>query len=164
VFRKQGGSTKTVEDDIASGIRTIRLKSDGGTHAIDDRGIVTSSSNTDTFTMYFVNLQDETFRQTVGRPKPNGTNTTILADSVTNTIAFSAQNFSGQVQTNKLNNRVIHLTLDFYQPELFMRDPDNYQLETSVTRRALHWPSMHDQSEDEGGHAPILFGRIEERA
>lgn len=47
-----GGSTKTVEDDIASGIRTIRLKSDGGTQAIDDRGIVTSSSNTDTFTIH----------------------------------------------------------------------------------------------------------------
>ncbi|MGE3877346.1 MAG: CocE/NonD family hydrolase, partial [Parvibaculaceae bacterium] len=36
-----GGSTKTVEDDIATGFRTIRLKTDHGTHRIDDRNIVT---------------------------------------------------------------------------------------------------------------------------
>ena len=41
--------TKTVEDDLGSGIRTIKLRSDGGTQSIDDRGIVTSSWNNDTF-------------------------------------------------------------------------------------------------------------------
>lgn len=47
-----GSTSKTVEDDIATGIRTIRLKTDGGTHSIDDRGIVTSSWNTDTFAIH----------------------------------------------------------------------------------------------------------------
>ena len=66
------------------------------------------------------------------------TSTNILAESVTNTIIFSAQDFSGQVLTNKWDNQVIHLTLEFYQPEHFMVGPDYYKLETSVTRRALH--------------------------
>lgn len=47
-----GSTVKTVEDDIATGIRTIRLKTDHGAHSIDDRGIVTSSWNADTFTIH----------------------------------------------------------------------------------------------------------------
>ncbi len=93
------------------------------------------TTNTNNYIIYFVNLSDETFRQTVATP--GGTNTIILADSVTNTIAFSAQDYSGNVLTNKDNNRVIHLTLEFYQPERFMVGADYYKLETSMTRRAL---------------------------
>jgi prepilin-type N-terminal cleavage/methylation domain-containing protein len=92
------------------------------------------STNTDSFIMYFVNLSDETFRQIVATPGV-GTNTVILADSVTNAIIFSAQDFSGNVLTNNQNNQVIHLTLDFYQPESYMQNSYYYQLETSVTRR-----------------------------
>jgi putative CocE/NonD family hydrolase len=47
-----GSTAKTVEDDIATGIRTIRLKTDHGTHSIEDRGITTSSWNTDTFSIH----------------------------------------------------------------------------------------------------------------
>jgi prepilin-type N-terminal cleavage/methylation domain-containing protein len=94
------------------------------------------TTNTDSFTMYFVNFLDETFRQTVGIPGVS-TNTIILADSVTNTIIFSAQDFSGNVLTNSLNNQIIHLTLEFYQPAYFMVGPNNYKLETSVSRRAV---------------------------
>jgi prepilin-type N-terminal cleavage/methylation domain-containing protein len=92
------------------------------------------STNTGSFTMYFVNLSDETFRQSVATPGV-GTNTVILADSVTNAIIFSAQDFSGNVLTNNQNNQVIHLTLDFFQPESYMQNSYYYQLETSVTRR-----------------------------
>jgi len=67
----------------------------------------------------------------------NSANTTILADSVTNTVVFKAQDFTGQVLTNNQNNQVIHLTLEFYQPQHFMVGPDYYKLETSVTRRAV---------------------------
>jgi hypothetical protein len=94
------------------------------------------TTNTDNFTIYFVNLSDQTFRQT--QATSSGTNTLILADSVTNTLAFSAQDLSGNVLTNSQNNRLIHLTLEFYQPELFLTEPDAYKLETSVTRRALN--------------------------
>lgn len=47
-----GYSTKTVEDDVATGLRTIRLKTDHGKQAIDGRGIVTSSWNADTFSIH----------------------------------------------------------------------------------------------------------------
>ena len=93
------------------------------------------TTNTASLIYYFVNSSDETFRRTV--LAPGSTNTVILADSVTNTIIFSAQDFSGKVLTNNQNNRVIHLILEFYQPEHFMVGPDYYKLETSVTRRAV---------------------------
>jgi len=97
--------------------------------------LIYPGTNTTNYIVYFVNPADETFRQTVA--SASGTNTVILADSVTNTITFSAQDFSGNVLTNNANNGVIHLTLEFYQPERFMLDADYYKLETSVTRRAL---------------------------
>ncbi len=93
------------------------------------------TTDTNSYIVYFVNPSDETFRQTVATP--SGTNTVILASSVTNTIVFTAQDLSGNVLTNNQNNRVIHLDLEFYQPERFMVGADYYKLETSVTRRAL---------------------------
>ena len=93
------------------------------------------TTNSNSYTIYFVNSSDETFRQTVATP--SGTNTVILADSVTNTMIFAAQDLSGNVLTNNQNNRVIHLGLEFYQPARFMLGADYYKMETSVTRRAL---------------------------
>jgi prepilin-type N-terminal cleavage/methylation domain-containing protein len=97
--------------------------------------LIYPTTNTDNFTIYFVNSPDETFRQTVAAP--GGTNTVILADSVTNAMVFSVQDYSGNVLTNNQNNRVIHFTLEFYQPARFMQGADYYKLETSMTRRAL---------------------------
>jgi hypothetical protein len=93
------------------------------------------TTNAASLIYYFVDSSDETFRRTV--VAPGGTNTIIMADSVTNTIVFTAQDLSGNVLTNNQNNRVIHLALEFYQPERFMVGPDSYKLETSVTRRAV---------------------------
>jgi hypothetical protein len=90
------------------------------------------TANTNNYIVYFVNLADQTFRRT-----DQSSNTVILADSVTNTMAFSAQDFSGNVLTNNQNNQVIHLTLEFHQPERFMQGADYYKLETAVTRRGL---------------------------
>jgi prepilin-type N-terminal cleavage/methylation domain-containing protein len=93
------------------------------------------TTNTASLIYYFVDSLDGTFRQTVSTP--GGTNTIILADSVANTMVFQAQ-YLGQVLTNNSqNNQVIHLTLEFYQPEHYMVGPDYYKLETSVTRRAV---------------------------
>jgi type II secretory pathway pseudopilin PulG len=96
------------------------------------------TTNAASLIYYFVNSLDETFRRT--EQYPSGTNTLILADSVTNTIVFTAESLRDgnfQVLTNNQNNRVIHLKLEFYQPERFMLGPDYYKLETSVTRRAV---------------------------
>jgi prepilin-type N-terminal cleavage/methylation domain-containing protein len=94
------------------------------------------TTDTNTYTIYFVNPPDETFRQTVTISGVS-TNTVILGDSVTNTVAFSAQDLSGNVLTNSENNQVIHLTLEFYQPQLFMKGADYYKLETSMKQRLV---------------------------
>ena len=47
-----GRAEKHVEDDLATGIRTIRLLNDAGTVRLDDRDIVTASSSSDTFTIH----------------------------------------------------------------------------------------------------------------
>jgi len=91
------------------------------------------TTNNSSFIVYFVNPADQTFR----RATDLAGSAIILAGTVTNTMAFTAQDLLGNVLTNSLNNRVIHLALDFYQPGSFMQDPFNYKLETSVTRRAL---------------------------
>jgi hypothetical protein len=95
--------------------------------------LIYPTTNTTNYILYFVNPPDQTFRRTTDQA---GT-AEILAASVTNTIAFAAQDLSGNVLTNNQNNRVIHLTLEFYQPERFKLGADYYKLETSVTRRAL---------------------------
>lgn len=48
----QGCSEKTVTDDLATGLRTIRLHGDDGTTRIDDRDIVTRSAGTDVFSIH----------------------------------------------------------------------------------------------------------------
>jgi len=95
--------------------------------------LIYPGTNTTNYIIYFVNPADLTFRRTTDQV---GT-AEILADSVTNTIVFTAQDLSGNVLTNNQNNRVIHLTLEFYQPQRFMQGADYYKMETSVTRRAL---------------------------
>jgi prepilin-type N-terminal cleavage/methylation domain-containing protein len=95
--------------------------------------LIYPTTNTTNYIIYFVNPSDQTFRRTTGQP---GT-AEILADSVTNTLVFAAQDFSGNVLTNNENNRVIHLTLEFYQPARYLLGADYYKMETSMTRRAL---------------------------
>ena len=94
--------------------------------------LIYPTTDTNNYLIYFVNTTDQTFRRT------SPTNTVILADSITNTMPFSAQDFSGNVLTNVMNNQVIHLTLDFYQPERFMQRADYYKLETAMKARASH--------------------------
>jgi len=67
----------------------------------------------------------------------------VLANFITNNAVFTSENFNGQVLTNNENNRVIGLTMQFYQiqypiikigtNELY----DFYQVRTKVTRRTL---------------------------
>jgi len=62
---------------------------------------------------------------------------------VTNTIIFSSEDFSGNVLSNNLNNRVIGIDMEFYKLDNPMISfghgsyYDYYRLQTKVTRRAL---------------------------
>jgi hypothetical protein len=91
------------------------------------------TTNTNSYILYFVNAADQTFRRTTDQPG----SAVILADSVTNTLPFSAQDFLGNVLTNNSNSQVIHVVLEFYQPALFMQSADYYKLETSVKQRVV---------------------------
>ena len=98
-----------------------------------DSVLIYPTASTNHFIVYFLNHPDQTLRRTTELPG----SAVILADGVTNAIAFTAQDLSGNVLTNSANNRVIHVRLDFFKPELFQQSADYYKLETSVTRRAL---------------------------
>jgi prepilin-type N-terminal cleavage/methylation domain-containing protein len=92
--------------------------------------LIHPSTNTANYTIYYLNTADQTFCRT-----DQSSNALVLADSVTNSIAFTAQDLWGNVISNSANNQVIHITLEVYQPKYFMQDADYYKLETSVTRR-----------------------------
>ncbi|HUC84177.1 MAG TPA: prepilin-type N-terminal cleavage/methylation domain-containing protein, partial [Candidatus Acidoferrales bacterium] len=87
---------------------------------------INPTSDTNSYILYFVDTDDQTFRRTTDQPN----STLILASDVTNTVAFAAEDFLGNVLTNSSNSQVIHLTLQIYQPGLFLQDADFYQLET----------------------------------
>lgn len=75
---------------------------------------------------------------------PNGISAfTVVANFITNSTIFSAEDAFGNVLTNNQNNRVIALKLQFYQMQypIVRIGPGNYydfyQLSTRTTRRAL---------------------------
>jgi type II secretory pathway pseudopilin PulG len=94
--------------------------------------LIQPTTNAANFILYFVNPDDQSFRRTTSAA---GTTTTI-AQTVTNTSIFTAQDYLGNVLTNNTqNNRVIHLTLEFFQPQPLLPTANYYKLETSVTPR-----------------------------
>ncbi len=95
--------------------------------------LIYPTTDTNHFIVYYVKHSDQTFQRATEQPD----SAVILADAVTNNVAFSAQDLLEHVLTNSQNNAVIHLKLEFYRPGLFMQDSDYYKLETAATRRAL---------------------------
>ncbi len=95
--------------------------------------LVQPTTNATNFIVYFLNPSDQSFRRTVTATA----STTILAQTVTNTTIFRAQDCLGNVLTNSQNNRVIHVTLELFQPQPWLPVGDYSKLETSVTKRRL---------------------------
>jgi len=94
---------------------------------------INPSTDTNSYILYFVDTDDRTFRRSTDQAE----STVILASSVTNVVPFSAQDMTGNILTNNANNKVIHITLEFYQPEQFMQSADYYKLDTSVKQRVV---------------------------
>lgn len=96
------------------------------------------TSNTNNFVRYFRDTDNRLHRTTNG-----ASSDLILANFVTNSLVFRAENYKGQVLTNNENNRVIALTLQFYQIQYpVVRIGTNemydfYQVRTKITRRVL---------------------------
>lgn len=98
-----------------------------------------ASTNTDSFVRYFI----DGFDQKLKRATNGSSSFEVIAQSITNTLPFTAEGFSGAVLTNNRNNRVIGVLLQFYQIQypVVSIGPGNYydyyQLRTHVTRRVL---------------------------
>jgi hypothetical protein len=67
----------------------------------------------------------------------------MIAQFITNQFVFQAEDFQGNVLTNDENNRVVRMTLEFYQWKNPMARVgpggryDYYRLQTRVTRRLI---------------------------
>ncbi len=96
-------------------------------------------SSTNAFVRYYWDAGDQQLKRTT-----NGLSYAyVVANAVSNSVVFSAEDHLGNVLTNSQNNRVVGLTLQFYQlqyPTVNIGPGglyDFYQLRTRITRRAL---------------------------
>jgi type II secretory pathway pseudopilin PulG len=97
------------------------------------------TTNYNNFVRYFWDSTDRRLKRTT-----NGlTYVYIVANSISNEMVFTSEDHVGNVITNNQNNRVIGVTLQFYQLQ-YPATPigpgglyDFYQLRTKITRRTL---------------------------
>jgi type II secretory pathway pseudopilin PulG len=97
-----------------------------------------ATTSTNNFIRYFRGT-DDCLRRTT-----NGANSAVvMANWITNKVVFSSEDFAGNVLTNNENNRVIGLTMQFYQIQYPIvkigsnQLYDFYQVRTKITRRML---------------------------
>jgi hypothetical protein len=95
--------------------------------------LISPTTDTNSYILYVLDVPDQTFIRMTDQANSSVT----LANSITNTIAFTAQDFSGNLLTSLAtsNNPVIHFVLQFSLPESFLQEANQYKLETSMTRR-----------------------------
>ena len=97
-------------------------------------------SDTNVYIRYFSDSSDQSVKRLV---KNGNTVIATVASSVTNSAIFSAQDYAGNVLTNNSNNRVISMTLQFFEKEALVngvgagKASDFFQLRTRITRRSL---------------------------
>ncbi|MHB8523001.1 MAG: hypothetical protein ACYDH9_19905 [Limisphaerales bacterium] len=97
------------------------------------------STNTNFYVRYYWDAADNRLKRTTN----GSTAVSVVVNSISNNMVFTSEDYAGNVITNNQNNRVIGLTLQFYQlqypivpigpGQLF----DYYQLRTKITRRTL---------------------------
>jgi prepilin-type N-terminal cleavage/methylation domain-containing protein len=101
--------------------------------------MVCATTNTNNFVVFYRDANDNCLKW-----RTNGSSQLqVLARYITNALVFQAENFQGVVLTNDQNNRVIHLTMQFYQWEFPVTTVgagamyDYYQLQSRITRRLI---------------------------
>ena len=98
-----------------------------------------ASTNLNSFVRYFWDASDRKLKRTTDA----ATYVSVVANSISNDLVFTAEDYNGVVLTNNENNRVIGLTLQFFQlqyPSVAIGPGgyyDFYQLRTKITRRTL---------------------------
>ena len=100
--------------------------------------IYPDKTSTNTFILYYRAADNRLKRIQSGDSAP-----TTIAGAITNQTVFTSEDFAGNILSNNFNNRVIGVTLQFYQLDnpMIQIGPGNvydyYRLQTRVTRRAL---------------------------
>lgn len=96
------------------------------------------TGDTNWYILYYTDPNDQTLK----RMTNGASSAQVVARYVTNQAAFRAEDFAGNVLTNNQNDRVLKMTLEFYQREFAVLQPgggnfaDYYRLQTKVARRA----------------------------
>lgn len=94
---------------------------------------------TNTWIRYYWDAADQKLKRTTN----GAASVMVVANSVSNSLVFSSEDYAGNVLSNNHNNRVIGLKLEFYQiqfPKMTVGSGqyyDYYQLHTRITRRTL---------------------------
>lgn len=97
------------------------------------------TTDTNVYILYYLDASDAKLKRILS----GSSATDIVAENITNTVVFRSEDYAGTVLTENQNNRVIGVTLQFYQiqyPIVAIGDGQHYefyQLNTRITRRAL---------------------------
>lgn len=94
---------------------------------------ICATTDTNSYVYYFFDTNSACLMRMVG----SNSLMTVIARNVTNQFVFSAEDFQGNTLTNYLNNRVIKMDLEMFQPEFFGSVAEYYHLQTRVTQRAI---------------------------
>ncbi|MBI3192469.1 MAG: prepilin-type N-terminal cleavage/methylation domain-containing protein [Pedosphaera parvula] len=100
---------------------------------------IRQTTNASSHITYFLDTSDNALK----RFTESSTTPVLIAANITNAVIFSSEDYAGNVLSANSNNRVIGVTLQFYQiqyPVVRIGDGelfDFYQLRTRITRRAL---------------------------
>ncbi len=97
------------------------------------------TSNSTPFIQYYVNTNSQQFIRSFNATKPR-----TVANYVTNAIAFSSEDFAGNVLSDNEDSSVISVTLNFYQLQYASARAgstslaDTYRLQTKIARRTAY--------------------------
>jgi hypothetical protein len=96
-----------------------------------------------TATNVFVRYYLDAPAQKLKRVANGGSKAETISSYITNQVAFYAEDYAGNILTNEQNNRVIRLSLEFYQWEFPVAQAkvgafyDYYHLQTRIARRTI---------------------------
>lgn len=97
------------------------------------------TTNMNSWIRYYWDTNDRKVKRTLDGAE----SVAVIANSVSNNLVFASEDFAGNALTNNQNNRVISMTLQFYQiqyPAIAIGPGslfDFYQFKSKVTRRTL---------------------------
>jgi hypothetical protein len=97
------------------------------------------TASTNTYVRYYLDSANQELKRVVA----GSTQPFIIARYITNQLAFRAEDYTGNALTNSQNNRVIRMTLEFFQWDFPAGRRgggayyDYYRLQTRITRRTI---------------------------